>query len=75
MNNILQKSKQKIKDYIFVKKVSRNMIEIWDKALNENVGYKNTCVKIKKLWENYIRVNKDTKNKTRNNLLYNIKIN
>ena len=51
------------------------MIEIWDKALNENVGYKNTCVKIKKLWENYIRVNKDTKNKTRNNLLYNIKIN
>ena len=27
-------------------------------------------MKIKKLWENYIRVNKDTKNKTRNNVLY-----
>ena len=65
-----QKTKQKIKDYIFIKKVSKDIIEIWEKASIENVGYKNSCVKIKKLWEHYIRVNKDTKNKKRNNLLY-----
>ena len=65
-----QKTKQKIKDYIFIKKVSKDIIEIWEKASIENVGYKNACVKIKKLWEHYIRVNKDTKNKKRNNLLY-----
>ena len=58
-NNILQKSK----DYIFIKKVSRDIIEIWEKASIENVGYKSACVKIKKLWGNYIRVNKDIKNK------------
>ena len=62
-NNILQKCKQTIKDYIFIKKVSRDIIEIWEKASIENVGYKSTCVKIKKLLENYIIVNKDIKNK------------
>ena len=65
-----QKTKQKIKDYTFIKKISKDIIEIWEKASIENVGYKNACVKIKKLWEHYIRVNKDTKNKKRNNLLY-----
>ena len=65
-----QKTKQKIKDYIFIKKVSKDIIEMWEKASIENVGYKSSCMKIKKLWEHYIRVNKDTKNKNRNNLLY-----
>ena len=43
-----QKTKQKIKDYIFIKKVSRDIIEILEKTSIQNVGYKSTYVKIKK---------------------------